>query len=511
MKFLICIVFLLFKSSAIVYASRNDLFSCLSSSGIANVTTQSNALQFDSLFRYSLLNLRFTEPSVRRPQLIIIPQSRNQVQKAVGCSIQYGWEIRVRSGGHSYEGLSSTADAPNFLIVDLMAVDNVHVDVTSSTAWVEAGATLGQVYAAIAEKTERLGFPAGTCPTVGSSGHFAGGGLGILTRKYGMAADNVIDVFLLTAAGKVLNRKSMGEDLFWAVRGGGGGSWGVVLAWKIRLVSVPSTVTVFTVLKTGRDSVTETVHRWQYVAPNMEKDLFMRVRVFGVEQGGNKTIQASFHGMYLGPQDELLSKVKESFPELGIAAADCQEMSWIESVAYFAGTNLSDLSTRYYSGKLFFKNKSDFARKPLPKSALRGLWPMLENEVGGNIIMSPLGGFMNETPSTALPFPHRAGNLFDIQYVLTWYEEGNDARHVEWMRNLYKYMSPYVSHSPRAAYVNYLDLDLGFSSSGSSSVEEARSWGEKYFLGNFDRLVKVKSQVDPHNVFRNAQSIPVMK
>jgi hypothetical protein len=246
----------------------------------------------------------------------------------------------------------------------------------------------------------------------------------------------------------------------------------------------------------------------------MEDDLFMRVQVFGISQGGQATdIRASFHGMYLGSKNQLLYRVDKIFPELGMSAADCEEMSWIQSVSHFAGTNVSQLANRYYSGKNYFKNKSDLGRKPIPKSGLRGLWPMLEQELGANIIISPLGGRMDEIASTALPFPHRAGTLVDIQYVLTWYrQDGNDAaRHIEYMRELYKYMTPYVSMFPRAAYVNYPDLDLGSAPfNGTSSVEEARAWGEKYFLHNFNRLVQVKSRVDPRNVFRNAQSIPAV-
>lgn len=76
------------------------------------------------------------------------------------------------------------------------------------------------------------------------------------------------------------------------------------------------------------------------------------------------------------------------------------------------------------------------------------------------------------------------------------------------MRDLYKYMEPSVTHSPRASYVNFLDLDLG---TGQGSVEEARIWGEKYFGANFDRLVDAKTKVDPANNFNNPQSIPPSK
>ncbi|GLJ35583.1 hypothetical protein SUGI_0715350 [Cryptomeria japonica] len=78
--------------------------------------------------------------------------------------------------------------------------------------------------------------------------------------------------------------------------------------------------------------------------------------------------------------------------------------------------------------------------------------------------------------------------------------------YTEWMRKVYKYMEPYASHSPRAAYVNYLDLDLGSAFNGSASVEEVRAWDNKYFHNNYERLVKAKTQVYPQNFFTNFQA-----
>ena len=69
-------------------------------------------------------------------------------------------------------------------------------------------------------------------------------------RKYGLAADNVLDAYLINANGKIINSEAMGEDLFWAIREGGGASFGVILSWKIKLVRVPPTVTTFNVKKT---------------------------------------------------------------------------------------------------------------------------------------------------------------------------------------------------------------------------------------------------------------------
>lgn len=122
---------------------------------------------------------------------------------------------------------------------------------------------------------------------------------------------------------------------------------------------------------------------------------------------------------------------------------------------------------------------------------------------------------MNEISESEIPFPHRKGNLYNLQYLVKW--EVNSIRasnkHLHWIRMLYKYMKPYVSKYPRAAYLkilNYRDLDLGTNKEGSMSYSEARVWGVKYFKGNFKRLAHVKSNVDPNNFFRNEQRIPLL-
>jgi FAD/FMN-containing dehydrogenase len=211
---------------------------------------------------------RFSTPGTVRPLGIVTPTNASHVQAAVLCGRRHGIRVRVRSGGHDYEGLSYRSERPEaFAVVDLANLRSVRVNRARATAWVDSGATVGELYHAVAKASgDRLAFPAGLCPTIGVGGHFSGGGFGLLQRKYGIAVDHVIDAVLVDAQGRLLDKKAMGREVFWAIRGGGGESFGIVLSWRVRLVSVPPKVAAFIVPVSVNDGAVDVLTKWQEVA-----------------------------------------------------------------------------------------------------------------------------------------------------------------------------------------------------------------------------------------------------
>ncbi|KAL0407556.1 UNVERIFIED_CONTAM: Berberine bridge enzyme-like 19 [Sesamum latifolium] len=265
----------------------------------------------------------------------------------------------------------------------------------------------------------------------------------------------------------------MGEDLFWAIRGGGGASFGVILAYKIKLVP-PITVNSTT------------------------------------------SVRATFIGLFLGNADRLLPITDSQFPELGLKKTDSSEMPWINSVLYWANfdntTSPSVLLNRTPDSVNFLKRKSDYVKTPIPKEGLESLFEKMVEIGKVGLVFNSYGGIMSQIPESATPFPHRAGNIYKIQYSVNWKEEGEaaDKNYINQIRELYSFMTPFVSKQPREAYLNYRDLDIGTSDNSKNSYNQGKVYGVKYFKpNNFDRLVKIKTSVDPDNVFRNEQSIPV--
>ncbi|CAD6246738.1 unnamed protein product [Miscanthus lutarioriparius] len=516
-------------------ASRS-LSSCLVYHGVTNFTLPTSP-SYAAILNSSISNLRFALPDVGKPAAVVLPASKQDLQRAVLCARNSSLAIRVRSGGHSYEGLSyTTENRVPFVVIDLANLNRVRVDAGSATAWAESGATLGELYYAVGRSSRSLAFSAGSCSTIGLGGIVSGGGFGLLSRKFGLAADNVLDAVLVDADGRALDRTTMGADVFWAIRGGGGGSWGVVYAWKLRLVPVPRNVAVFSVGRSGPvELVAGLIHRWQFVAPSLPDDFYLSVYLptggLGSSSSSDGNVSVSFSGQVLGPKHRALSALRQSFPELGLTESEVAETSWLDATAQFAGLDTAfDLPNRLLGSKQYSKGKSDYVRSPISRRAMAGIVRYLstgpprqgQGQGGGYVILDPYGGAMARIGSGDTPCPHRAGTLYGVQYKVYWDDDlgGRAAAAGEycvgWLRSLYAFMAPHVSKAPRAAYVNYLDLDLGADNwiapaGGSSEAAVARarsSWGAAYFGDNFDRLVRAKTAVDPGNVFNNAQSIP---
>ncbi|KAJ0724006.1 putative tetrahydroberberine oxidase [Helianthus annuus] len=480
-----------------------------------------NTTAFTPLLNSTAQNLRCIAPYAAKPELILTPLHESHIQTAVICAKKLGIQLRFRSGGHDYEGISYTSvmDLP-YVVVDLAKLRGIDVDVEDGSVWVQAGATVGELYYRVAEKSKTHGIPAGLCTSLGVGGHITGGAYGSMMRKYGLGADNALDAKIIDANGRLLDRKAMGEDVFWAIRGGGGGSFGVIVSWKLKLVPVPATVTVFNVQKTLEQGATNILYKWQQVAPQLDENLFIRVIIqnSNIPNTTQRTIATTYNALFLGDVNTLQDIMKESFPELGLTKADCFEMSWLESVLFIAGYPKTVPTAVLLAGKPaflnYFKAKSDFVTKPIPEEGIEGIWKRYAEEESPLMIWNPYGGMMAKIPESSIPFPHRNGTLFKIQYVNTWMSPDKEVmnKHVDWIRKLHNYMTQYVSMFPRQAYVNYRDLDLGMNDKNGddTSFVKASAWGTKYFKDNFNRLVKIKTEFDPDNFFKHEQSIPVL-
>ncbi|KAL7131189.1 hypothetical protein ABFS83_13G181600 [Erythranthe nasuta] len=482
---------------------------------ISSIVYSPDNASFAKVLESYIRNRRFNVSTTPKPSIIVTPTTESHVSAAVLCAKKLGVQLKIRSGGHDYEGISYVSTA-TFVVLDMFNFRSIDVNMTDETAWVQTGAMLGEVYYRIWQKSKVHAYPAGICPTVGVGGHISGAGYGNLLRKYGLTVDHVVDAQIVDANGRILNRETMGEDLFWAIRGGGGASFAVILSYKIKLVPVPPTVTVFRIEKAYDENATDAVFQYQQIVDKMDNDLFIRVLLQPITRNKKRSVRATFIGLFLGDSSRLLPITDSQFPILGLKKSDCQEMPWINSVLFWGNfdnkTSPKALLSRTPDSVNFLKRKSDYVKTPISKSGLESLFTKMVEIGKVGLVFNSYGGRMSEIPATETPFPHRAGNLYKIQYSVNWSEEGEaaDKNYMDQIRQLFSFMAPFVSSNPREAYLNYRDLDIGTTDNGKNSYSEGQVYGLKYFKGNFDRLVKIKTAVDPDNVFRNEQSIPTL-
>lgn len=142
---------LLLISLAISIPIQESFMHCLSFNSQLSVPSSilcvSNTSSYSSILLSTAQNLRFTGPSVAKPEFIFSPLNESHVQAAVVCSKQLGIHIRIRSGGHDYEGASYVSEIETpFIVVDLSKLRSISIDIEDNSAWVEAGSTTGEVY-----------------------------------------------------------------------------------------------------------------------------------------------------------------------------------------------------------------------------------------------------------------------------------------------------------------------------------------------------------------------------
>jgi FAD/FMN-containing dehydrogenase len=412
---------------------------------------------------------------------MLTPQLRAlcKTAKAVGTMVDWcrsnNLPFAMRCGGHSYEGFSESSS----VVIDTRLMSAIKVDAATKTVTVGAGASLGAIYKALAPRN--LAFAAGSCPTVGVSGHTLGGGYGYLARPFGLTCDNLLAVDLVDPQGRQVHADAtQNADLFWACRGGGGGSFGVATAFRFKLRHLAN-VLVFRIDWTGLDPSHAAVilKDWQAWLPQAPSSIDATFLIRRHADGAGLDLRCS--GQSIGSRAELERALRplSSSPQI-------RPMSFFDAVNYFAG---GKSGWTYSSAPM--KGKSDYVVSPLTDDGIGALMNRVSTKPSVYVICDAYGGAIARVGAEATAFAHRSA-LFSVQYGSTWSDPNDTAQRLADMRELYAAMRPYVSG---AAYVNYCDLDR-------------IDWQNAYWGSNLARLRQIKSAFDAGNVFRHAQSVP---
>jgi hypothetical protein len=439
-----------------------------------------------------------------QPQAVAYCATASDVQLCLAFVRRFGLPLAPRAGGHSYGGYSTSTG----VVLDVTRMNSVTVDASGGIATVGAGAHLIDVYAALAQ--EGLVLPAGSCPTVGIAGLTLGGGIGVLDRKFGLTCDNLIAADIVAADGRLLTcNAGQEDDLFWALRGGGGGNFGVVTRFTFKVYPV-STLSIFT-LDWPWTSAAELIDAWQHWAPQAPDELWSNCLLFTSNDKRSQPV-ARVNGVYVGGVaglDTLLGRLNNqmgSAPSSSyVSEAGLLETMLIE--ANCGGQTVSEchLPSQNPQGQLSretFGARSDYYASILPRQGIDNLISAISSrqassELGFGLIgLDACGGAINRVDPAATAFVHRNA-LFSAQYYANW--NASDSTTVvqanqTWLQDTWQAMRPYVSGE---VYQNYLDPYLP-------------NWPHAYYGANLPRLEAVKAAYDPGNLFHFDQSIPLV-
>jgi FAD/FMN-containing dehydrogenase len=414
------------------------------------------------------------------PALRALCKSEAAVAAMVNWVRDQNVPFAVRCGGHSFEGFSQSPQ----VVIDVRGIDAVAVDLAGQTVTVGSGASLGAVYQAL--QTTSLAFAAGSCPTVGVAGHVLGGGMGLLGRAYGLTCDNLLSIALVDANGAHVDADAQtNPDLFWACRGGGGGSFGIATAFRFRLQSLAQVVTFGVSWTLAKTAARRLFAAWQQWAPAAPRAITSIMRVGGRTDG---RITLRCIGQSTGSEsdlsDELDTLLNVEDPN---ADPSIVTRSFFDAVDHFSG------GWNYET--IYHKGKSDYVVGGLSNDGINALLTQMVHAAPSQVIAicDAYGGAIADVAAADTAFPHRDASTYCIQYYSQWGGAGDTAHRLQLSRAVYAALRPFVSG---ACYVNYCDTDVA-------------EFATAYWGDNLARLRQVKAQYDPANLFHHAQSVPL--
>ena len=421
-----------------------------------------------------------TVPSRNSPPPSSIAKTNAAWRDAIAFAKEHCLSVRVRSGGHNYEGFSVGNGAA---VIDISQIKGASLNTYTNSVRIGSGVTNKELYSFLGENG--YPFPSGTCPTVGASGITLGGGWGHSARLFGLTCDHLLEAELVDANGSVLKaNKDCNPDLFWALRGGGGGNFGVVTSLKYSLPPKVSYVTYVYILYTEPDE--ETAQRflrtWQDWLKTADNRFTPNSRIFNSAKEG---MGIFLRGFYYGTPEEAEEAI-EPFLKIGSGVALLLTVTFLRA---------TEIDASFYPPSERFRFAGRFAYGDFSESEIEAIVGLIRRRAEGasmaSVAFYALGGRVKDVAPNETAFFYRGANyIIGIESV--WEDPAAEAASLEWIEPRFEYLRSVTCGS----YVNFPYL-------------RTPDYMAAYYGENAARLERVKRQYDPGNLFCFPQSIPV--
>jgi FAD/FMN-containing dehydrogenase len=405
----------------------------------------------------------------RRPALIVRCRTTNDVVAALALARRAGLEVSIRGGGHNVAGRAVTDGG---VMIDLAEMKGIAIDPDRATATAEGGVIWGELNDAAAG--HGLAVTGGAVSGTGIAGYTLGGGLGWLMARYGLAADNLLAVELVTAEGDVLRVDAASHaDLFWALRGGGG-NFGVATSFTYRLH--PVQMIVGGLIAHPLDAAPDLLRFYRDAVADASDDLTVFAGLVHAPDGSGAKLAALivFHSGDAGEAERDLAPFKTWGSPLMVEVGPMPYpvMNTLLDPGFPAGSLNYWLSsfTRGLPDELIDVAVERFATVP---SAMSG------------ILLEHFHGAVTRVGASETAVPHRDEG-WNLLIPSVWTDPADSEANIAWSRETFAAMRP---HFGTGRWLNYL---------GDDQAEDAirAAYGP-----NHDRLREVKRRYDPDNVF----------
>ncbi len=396
-------------------------------------------------------------------------------------------KVAIRSGGHSYPGWSAGDGA---LVVDVRPLHRVSV--SGTTATIGAGASLVQVYDGLGTRGRAIA--GGSCPTVGIAGLTQGGGVGVLTRAHGLTCDAVTSMRVVLADGRIVTADADQEpDLYWALRGGGGGHLGVVTSFTMKTFAAPTITRAY--LAWPFSAAPRVVPHFLATVPHADRRLWATLKLLGGTTHASGPV-LFMSATWTGSPSSMSTGLRPFLSHVPTPTTDSRHTaSYLDTMLTYAGCSTIPVG-RCHTGpggslqRQAFAATSHIITEPRVDTTALLAQVRKAQDSGlqeAGVSIDALGGAVDDVPDTGSAFGHR-GALTTVQYTAT-YTSGPATRATSYVRGFRSAMTPTWGSG---AYVNYADASLS-------------NYRTDYFGPNVSRLAQTRATYDPHHFFTQPQ------
>jgi hypothetical protein len=423
-----------------------------------------------------------------RPGIVVKCANAQDVVTAYKFAIEHDMRFTVRGGGHSAAGYCLNSGG---MVIDLQNMTAKRLDAARQVCWAQTGNRWHDLYIFLQQTNTGFIPIGGGCPTVGIPGFMLGGGLSFVSRSYGLSVDNLVSIDIVTPDGKLRtisgeSKSKEDQDLWWACRGGGGGNFGIAVAFELRVHKPPTPTMLVGQIRYPTEAAQEVLGFYNEWIETVPDELAVYGFMGKVALPAHPDITVNSIGLtpiFNGPTREGMDLIAPilKFPNIFINLYD---MTLPDFEIY------NGLLT-IVGGKQAYIRSGYMPPRAMTQPAISTLTGFMTTAPSPDslLVWTHTGGKVSTVPKDATAYWHRdARFLWEVKAIYT--EDDQLLQNVDWAYQLGEAMRPYDI----GAYCNYIDPLL-------------TNWPAEFYGGNYDRLVRVKKELDPDRRFDFQQAI----